>query len=154
VDGKINRDGETNRGAEINREEELTRMIRNALDSKGQLPCASAFRIAEILGIVPLQVGRMANKLSIHLNRCQLGLFGYSENKTDEGFRLVEPMADVPSDLEAAIRDAWSGEGITCAQAWAIADRLPYSKRDVADACQGLGAKITICQLGAFPRSK
>ena len=147
-------DVETNRDKEATAEETLSHMIRNALDSKSQLPCASAFRIAEIVGIAPLQVGRMANKLSVRLNRCQLGLFGYSEEKSDEGFRLVKPMADVPAELEAAIRDAWSGEGITCAQAWAIADRLPYSKRDVADACQALGAKITVCQLGAFPRGK
>jgi hypothetical protein len=94
----------------------------------------------------------MANKLSVRLNRCQLGLFGYSENKGDEGFRLVEPMTDIPPKLEEAIQEAWSGEGITCAEAWAIADQLELAKRDVADACEAMGAKITVCQLGAFPR--
>lgn len=133
--------------------QDLFDALQDALDANSQLPCAAGFRVAEQVGATPAQVGQMANELDIRLTRCQLGLFGYG-SKAEGTHRIVKAMQDIPPKLEAAIRQAWNGPGITCGQAWEIADEIGVSKRDVADACEALGVRITVCQLGAFPRPK
>lgn len=41
----------------------------------GKLPCAVALKIARELKVSPREVGKIANKLSIKLCKCQLGCF-------------------------------------------------------------------------------
>lgn len=119
----------------------------------GELPCAEAFKIAARLGTAPLDVGLAANDADVRLSRCQLGLFGYGP-KAEGKHRIVKPMAEVPADLRSAIEAAIEGRGITCQVAWEIASRLGLPKMHVSSACETMGVKITICQLGAFPRPK
>jgi len=118
-----------------------------------ELTCARAFKIAEELGALPLEVGRAADEMGVRLAKCQLGLFGYGP-KSEGKHKIVKPMENVPAALEQAIRAAMDDKGLACTQAWAIAKRLGIPKMDVSSAAEALGIKITVCQLGAFPRPK
>ncbi len=120
---------------------------------EGDLPCARAFKVAQDLGVSPLDVGLAADEAGIRLSRCQLGLFGYGP-KAEGKHKIVKPMENVPAALEQAIREAMDDKGITCAAAWEVAKRLGIPKMDVSSAAETLGVKITVCQLGAFPRPK
>lgn len=111
----------------------------------GELRCAEAFRIAEELGVAPLTVGQTANELDVRLARCQLGLFGHGPQKS-----ITEAAAQVPSDLEQAIREGLILGRLPCAVAWAIAARFGMPKLHVANAAEGLEVRIGQCQLGAF----
>jgi hypothetical protein len=119
----------------------------------GELPCAGAFKLAEELGLKPMIIGQVADEMDVHLSRCQLGLFGYGP-KAEGKHRVVKPMADVPAELQQAIEAVAADKGLTCLQAWEIAADLGLPKMDVCSACETLGFKITVCQLGAFPRPK
>jgi hypothetical protein len=112
---------------------------------EGKLGCADAFRIAENTAVMPLDVGETADALSIRLERCQLGLFGYGEEK-----RIVQPADQVPPELEQAIRDRVINGRLPCAEAWLIASQLGIPKIKVANAAEKLDVRISQCQLGAF----
>lgn len=129
--------------------ESIAEAIRGALVEE-ELPCASAFLIAERLGIEPLQVGEETDALGVRLSKCQLGLFGYGP-KAEGKHRRVTPMPNVPPDLAEAINGALGKDGkLTCAAAWRIADQLGIPRQRVSDAAEGLGVRIGHCQLGAF----
>ncbi len=113
--------------------------------SEGTLRCATAFRIAEELGVTPLAVGRAADVLEVRLVRCQLGLFGYGEQKS-----VVEPAEEVSPELERAIREGLILGRLPCAVAWAIAARFGMPKLHVTNGAEKLGIRIWQCQLGAF----
>ena len=119
----------------------------------GELPCAQAFKVAGKLGIAPLEVGLTADDADVRLSRCQLGLFGYGP-KAEGKHRIVKPMGDVSAEVKEAIEAATEGKGITCQMAWEIASNLGLPRMHVSSACETLAVKITICQLGAFPRPK
>jgi hypothetical protein len=125
-------------------DERIAAVIRERA-SEGTLPCAEAFRIAEELAVMPLDVGEVADALEVRLVRCQLGLFGYGEE-----MRIVRPAERVAQDLEQAIRRGLVGRRLPCVEAWAIAARFGLSKLEVAYAAERLEIRIGQCQLGAF----
>ncbi len=112
---------------------------------KGKMGCAVAFDIAAHLGVSPAEVGFTIDMLEIRLIKCQLGLFGYESGK-----KIVQATENVPESLEKAIRDELTGENLSCATAWKIADEFRVGKMGVSSACETLGVKIKPCQLGAF----
>lgn len=112
---------------------------------EGTLRCAAAFHIAKELNVTPLTVGEAANELEVRLSHCQLGLFGYGEQKS-----IVEPAEQVSPELEMAIREGLVEGRLPCVVAWEIAARLDVSKRHVANAVEKLEIRIRPCQLGAF----
>ena len=112
---------------------------------EGTLGCAAAFRIAKELDVTPLAVGRTADILEARLVRCQLGLFGYGEQKS-----IVEPADEVPTEMEQAIQEGLILGRLPCAAAWAIAVRFGVPKRHVSNAAEKLGVRIGQCQLDAF----
>jgi hypothetical protein len=109
------------------------------------LPCAEAFGLAEELEVRPLVVGRAADATDVRLVRCQLGLFGYGARKT-----IVAPADDVSPELEQAIREGLILGRLPCAVAWALAARFGWPKLQIANAAEGLGIRISECQLGGF----
>jgi hypothetical protein len=111
----------------------------------GTLSCVDAFRIAEELAVMPLDVGETADALEVRLVRCQLGLFGYGDPK-----RIVRPAEQVSSELEQAIRDGLVEGRLPCAEAWVIAARFGLPKLEVGNAAEKLEIRISQCQLGAF----
>lgn len=125
-------------------DEKITAAIQERAQD-GTLPCTEAFRIAEELGVTPLAVGRTTDALEVRLVRCQLGLFGYGEQKS-----IVEPAAEITPALKGAIRGGLILGRLPCAVAWAIAARFGISKLHVAHAAERLEIRIGQCQLGAF----
>lgn len=127
----------------------LTDAIHNALVD-GQLPCAKAFVIARRFNVDPLRIGDEADALGISLSKCQLGLFGYGP-KAEGKHKRVKAMEEVPPKLAQAIRAAAGEAGkLPCAEAWRIAKEMHLSRQAVSNAIEGLGLRVTPCQLGAF----
>lgn len=124
--------------------ERIAEAIRERL-SEGMLRCVDAFRIAEEMVVMPLDVGETADALEVRLARCQLGLFGYGDPK-----RIVQPAEQVAPELEQAIREGLVDGRLPCAEAWAIAKQFGLSKLEVANAVEKLEVRIGQCQLGAF----
>lgn len=54
--------------------DELKAKIRAAAP-EGRMPCATAFRLAEELGISRREVGKLLDELKIKITQCQLGCF-------------------------------------------------------------------------------
>lgn len=130
-------------------DERIADAIRRHLDTEGMLPCAAAFRVAEELGVEPLEVGRTADEMGVRLNRCQLGLFGYGP-KAEGRHKIVRPADVVEPGLAQAIQDGLSEGRLPCRVAWEIAGTLGIPKMEVSAAAEALGIRIVRCQLGAF----
>jgi hypothetical protein len=130
-------------------EGQIVEAIRRRLDREGRLSCAAAFRVAEELGVGPLEVGQAADEAGVRLSRCQLGLFGYGP-KAEGRHKVVRPAEVVEPGVAQAIRDGLRDGRLSCEAAWEIAAALRMPKMDVAAAAEALGVKIVRCQLGAF----
>ena len=129
----------------------VSETIRKAVEAKAKdtrLSCAAASQIAKELDISMEEVGKAADFLEIKVDRCQLGLFGYTRSKGKK--RIMEPANDVDPRLEAAIRNRLQNGKLPCLAQWEIATELGIKKIDVCAAADGLGIKSSICQLGAF----
>ena len=113
--------------------------------SDNTIPCAVAFSVVTDLKESTEEVGFTIDSLEYTITKCQLGLFGYGEEK-----KKVKPADSVSSALEDAIRKALINDRLPCVAAWDIAERLGLGKLSVASACETLGIKISPCQLGAF----
>jgi hypothetical protein len=125
--------------------------IVNALTSAvsdNTIPCAVAFKVATELNESTEEVGFTIDSLEYTITKCQLGLFGYGPEK-----RKIKPADSVSSALEEAIKKALINDRLPCAAAWDIAKRLGLAKRSITSACETLGIKISLCQLGAFRQS-
>ena len=53
----------------------LEETLRASLDGDGSLSCAAAWKAADRFGVARALVGRLAGRLNIKINRCQLGAF-------------------------------------------------------------------------------
>jgi hypothetical protein len=116
---------------------------RKAIDRK--LGCIAAFESAAELGISPQTVGQTLDQMDYRITHCQLGLFGHSPDK-----KIVIPEKNIRPELKAAIETAAKDSPLSCLEAWNIAAKLQIPKTAVSNACEGMGIKISPCQLGAF----
>ena len=123
---------------------EVSKAVSAAADA-GKIACAKVFSIASELGTSPAVAGKTLDLLEIRLVKCQLGLFGYTPDKS-----IVKPAEKVSQELESAIRSRLAGERLPCIAAWQIAEQFDLEKLDVSCAAEALGMKIKPCQLGAF----
>ncbi len=112
---------------------------------EGTLSCTSAFNIVDEMNTTPEEVGFTLDFLEIRIEKCQLGLYGYSAKK-----KIVKQVESISPALEGAIREALVNERLPCASAWEIAEKLGLNKMEVSSACETLKLKISSCQLGAF----
>jgi len=124
--------------------EQIEKALQAAAED-GDLSCAAAFEVAAAFDLPAGEVGELADRLGLHLCRCQLGLFGYPPRK-----KIVIPLEPVNEDLAEAIRAGLENDRLPCRTAWAIADRLAIARMQVSAACETLEIKIKPCQLGAF----
>jgi hypothetical protein len=131
-------------------DQELLQAIQERLED-GLLPCSRAFAVARSLDIEPLAVGMAANDATIHISRCQLGLFGYGP-KSEGKHKIVHPMDEVPERLAARLRAAADGQHISCTAIWQVADKLGVTRLEGSSAVEAMGLKVSRCQLGCFPR--
>lgn len=122
----------------------VAKAVTAAADA-GKIACARVFSIASGLGVSPSEAGKTVDLLKIRLVKCQLGLFGYTPEKS-----IVKPAEKVSPELESAIRSRLTDERLPCVQAWQIADELNLTKLDVSCAAEALGIRVKPCQLGAF----
>ena len=115
-----------------------------------KLPCAAAFKIAETQEIPPLDVGKTADQLGIHLTRCQLGLFGYPGHA--KGWDTPDfASLKAPEGLEEAIRSRTDDAGtIGCATLWELSAQFEIPRLYIGWFTDQLEIRITPCQLGAF----
>jgi hypothetical protein len=115
----------------------------HALD--GRISCNSGHKIAGKLKVPPTEVGIAIDLLEMRINKCQLGLFGYSpENK------IVKPAGEVSPELEKTILKRLTKGRLHCSAAWEIAKIFNIPKMEVSSTCEALQIKISACQLGAF----
>lgn len=130
-------------------EERLAAAIRARLEG-GNLPCAAALELAESLGVPPIEIGRMADRLQIHLDRCQLGLFrfpGHSKGWDQAGVAALA----LPDGLDEALRGAGNERGeISCDRLFQEARRFGAPRIQAGWLADRLGLKIRECPLGAF----
>jgi len=128
---------------------ELLEVLTGRLED-GKLGCAQAHALAAEYGLEPLAVGQAADAAGVRVFHCQLGLFGYGL-KSEGKHKIVQPMAHVPPALEAALRAAAGPDGLPCDAVWQLADRLGISRLEASNAVEGLGLRVSRCQLGCFP---
>ena len=119
-------------------------------DHEGSMACPRAFVLARRLGVTPAVVGAAADDLGVRVTRCQLGLFGYG-SKAEGKSKIIRAMDPVPPGLAARARSAAADRGgLTCAEVWEIARQSRMGRLAAAGAVQGLGLRVTECQLGCF----
>lgn len=109
------------------------------------ISCAAAHDIARKLNISPSMVGQAIDLLEYKIEKCQLGLFGYSPKKN-----IVQAASSVSGELETQIRSRLQNGRLACIDAWRLARENGISKLEICSACEALSFKITPCQLGAF----
>ncbi len=130
-------------------DERVAAAIRCRLED-GRLPCAAAAVAAVELGVPPLEVGRTADRLPVHLTACQLGLFGYPGHAKGWAAAGVASLP-VPAGLSDSLRAAQNERGeIGCARLWEEAERFAAPRLQVGWLADQLGLRIRDCQLGAF----
>ena len=133
--------------ADVELSEKIADAIRTS-SADGRLSCANASRIANELGIDIAKVGLTADLTETKINKCMLGLFGYSNDRSHG--KAIEANETVDEQMKSEILSATEDKGIGCDSCWAIADRLKVSKMSVASSCDAMEIKISSCQLGAF----
>ncbi|MEN6623389.1 MAG: hypothetical protein ABFD50_17815 [Smithella sp.] len=131
-------------GKGVNVDEKISAAIRGKAVN-GEISCRNAIEIARVLNTGTDVVGINIDLAELHINRCQLGIFGYKPEK-----RILKAADTVTPELEEAIRKNLVNNRLSCIAAWGIAENLQIPKMDVASACEKLGIKIKPCQLGAF----
>jgi hypothetical protein len=131
-------------GKDVTIDEQISVAIQ-AKAVKGEISCSNAIDIAKKLKKGIDVVGVNIDLAELHINKCQLGLFGYTPEK-----RIVKAAASVSPELEKAIRKVLQNGCLPCITAWKIADAQKIPRMDVASACEKLGIKIKPCQIGAF----
>jgi hypothetical protein len=113
-----------------------------------ELACAIGEKISKELKVDISAVGITADLLEMKIMKCQLGLFGWGK-KPGHG-KDVHAADSVSAEMKRALDEAAENGAVTCAAAWAIADRLGTERKAVSAACDALKLKIKKCQLGAF----
>jgi len=109
------------------------------------IACAAAHAVAEDLSIPPLQVGLTIDLMEARIVKCQMGLFGYSPQKS-----IVKPAENVSQDLKDTLEANLMNGRIPCNRCWKIAADHGLKKMEISAACEALGLKVKPCQLGAF----
>ncbi len=123
---------------------EVEKKIREKLQGD-TITCAAAHAVASDLAIAPADVGVALDLMEARIEKCQMGLFGYSPEKC-----IVKPAPEVVPQLRKAIEQALVDNRLPCLAAWDSAKKLGIAKMDVAAACEALKIKICTCQIGAF----
>jgi len=113
--------------------------------SDNHITCAAAHAIAADLAIPPSRVGMTVDLMEARIVKCQLGLFGYSPQKS-----IVEPAESVSPELGDTLKKNMVNDRIPCERCWKIAIDFGLRKIEIASACEALGLKVRPCQLGAF----
>ncbi len=118
-------------------------VVSNLTDN--QIPCTTAFGIADHLSVTPMVVGTAIDLQEGRIVGCQLGLFGYGKQK-----KLLDAPQKIDKMIQRAIQDALVDGRLSCLKAWQIADAHTVPRLEIANICESLNIRICQCQLGAF----
>jgi hypothetical protein len=113
----------------------------------GKLPCATAHRLCRENSWSPSQLGEEANRLTVKITFCQLGLFGY---KAFGQKGPVQRFSQVPDDVAAAITAVSADGKVPCDALWKIAEQRGLPRVAIGCAAETLDLKVSPCQLGCF----
>jgi hypothetical protein len=125
-------------------DERIGRQIADTLKD-GKIECSIAHKIAATSAVEPSAVGIAIDLLEGRIVACQIGLFGYGDQK-----KAAKAADHVPTELQTLITKSLTDNRLTCSDAWRIAEEAGLSRLEVANACESLKIKIIRCQLGAF----
>ncbi len=124
-------------------------------EKNGKIDCASAHTIAAQLNLSPIEIGKNLDRIGLKVTRCQLGLFGYGQQK-----KKFNPDFEVSSKINDRIKQAQSNQDqtnsiqiddcISCLTCWDMAKDLILSRLDMGSACEKNKIRIKPCQLGIF----
>jgi hypothetical protein len=134
--------------AEKRRGEKLNEVIAAKIKEKiseNRISCAEAHSVAEKLNADPADVGITIDLLEFSIIKCQLGLFGYGNQKN-----IPVLSEKINPEVESAITSSLVNGRLACSAAWQISKRFNMSKPMVAAICETMKIKISPCQLGAF----
>jgi len=122
---------------------ELKEKVKASLKG-GCLPCGKAFKIARELNVPKIAVGAATDRLGLRVSNCQTGCF-----KVD---KIIHNDAGKTPDEKITVEVAKlkESEELTCANVFALAERLKTTPMAVADAANTRNWKIRQCQLGSF----
>lgn len=127
-----------------------TKQWKEALEvaaGEGRITCAAALATATTYTITPAEVGDLLDEMTIRIEKCQLGLFGYGAGKQ----KRIQVPDEIPEGVATWVRHCAEERGeTTCADIFAKAEAVGLSRAFVAGACEKMGLKIRSCQLGAF----
>jgi hypothetical protein len=107
--------------------------------------CSLAHKAAQKLQISPSEIGIQIDLLEYRISECQMGLFGYSDDK-----KMFDPTIKITSELNDQLDKACKDGRISCLECWDIAKNLKQKRLDVGSACEKKKIKIKPCQIGAF----
>ena len=127
--------------------EKIAKAIRQKSPG-GTLACGMGEKISKELKVDISEVGITADLLEMKIKKCQLGLFGWGR-KPNHG-KDIHAADSVSVKIKSALEEVAENGVVTCAALWTIADRLGAERKAVSTACDTLGLKIRVCQLGAF----
>lgn len=122
----------------------LEARVRNSL-TKGYLPCAIAFKIAQESGVPRVAVGQVVDAIGHRITGCQIGCFKVEKTLRDN----VQP-EQVDDKVLAEVEDLNERGELTCAAVFEIAGRYDVVPLAVADAANLKHYKVRNCQLGCF----
>lgn len=112
----------------------------------GSISCRDAHNISANLNIKPMDIGVAIDLSEKKISKCQLNLFGHGKGKPEN-----KPAKNIDGGIKKDIYENLDGnKKISCISCWKIADLKGVSKVEITRICEGLGIKITACQLGAF----
>ncbi len=111
----------------------------------GSITCSAAHQISKALNVSPLEIGIQIDLLEFRITECQLGLFGYPNEK-----KRINPEIEIPAKLNARLeKEAIDGK-LPCLSCWDIATDLKIKRLDIGSSCEKMNIRIKPCQLGSF----
>ncbi len=125
-------------------DETVADKIRAAADNDS-ITCSSAHQISKSLNLPPAEIGVQIDLLEYRITECQLGLFGYSNEK-----KRINPEIIISPDLDDQLEKAVFDGKISCLSCWDIAGALKIKRLDMGSSCEKKNIRIKPCQLGSF----
>jgi len=128
--------------------EESAKKLLTEKAKNNHIACAQAFDCADKLGLTREKTGIYLDKLTIRLEKCQLGLFGHGTG--GKGKKFIDLTDQDKKDIKSALEGQVADGVTTCPELWKLADATGLKRMKLSSYCETAGLKIKGCQLGAF----
>jgi hypothetical protein len=121
--------------------------LENTVKSKlkeGNLPCGTAWKIAQEAGVPRIAVGEITDRLGIRVTNCQIGCFKVYKNPHDKA------PANIDENVVQMLRELKARGELTCTAMHELAARLKMTPMALSDIANARDIKVSQCQLGCF----